>query len=176
MTDTPSWQDLLNLVAQLTDSDIENASVQFGDVSVRLSKSGPLESGVGPSTSLGDRDSGSRSPSGVSAANVVEGQPTAPSTYVSTPSVSTPPSAPLNDQGANTIDAPMIGVFYRRPAPGAEPFVQPGDTVTADTTIGIVEIMKLMNPITAGQAGVIGEFLVDDGQAVEFGQPLVTLT
>lgn len=162
MTDTPSWQDLLDLVAQLTDSDIENASVQFGDVSVRLSKSGPLDATAAAPTATA-------APRGESA-------PTAPSTYVSTPSVSTPPSAPLNEQGANTIDAPMIGVFYRRPAPGAEPFVQPGDTVTADTTIGIVEIMKLMNPISAGQAGVIGEFLVDDGQAVEFGQPLVTLT
>ncbi len=69
----------------------------------------------------------------------------------------------------------MIGVFYRRPAPGAEPFVQSGDTVDADTTIGIIEIMKLMNPITAGQAGIIGEFLVEDGQAVEFGQAIATL-
>lgn len=166
MTDTPSWQDLLDLVAQLTDSDVENASVQFGDVSVRLSKSGPL-------------DAPSRSLSGASAASGIETPPTAPATYVSTPSVtpSVAESVPERSRGAaNTIDAPMIGVFYRRPAPGAEPFVQPGDTVTADTTIGIVEIMKLMNPITAGQAGVIGEFLVDDGQAVEFGQPLVTLS
>ena len=155
MTDTPSWHDLLKLVEQLNDSTYDHASVQFGDVSVRLSKTAD----VFVERSRNDA-------------------PSAPSTYVSTPT-STPTEVSVersrNDTAANTIDAPMIGVFYRRPAPGAEPFVQPGDTVTADTTIGIVEIMKLMNPITAGQAGVIGEFLVEDGQAVEFGQPLATI-
>lgn len=156
MTDTPSWQDLLDLVAQLNGSDYESASVQFGDVSVRLSKSGaldPLTAAPAPRVDV----------------------PEAPSTYVSTPTAAPAAAAPVAPS-ANTIDAPMIGVFYRRPAPGADPFVQPGDTVSADTTIGIVEIMKLMNPITAGKAGVLGEFLVEDGQAVEFGQPLVTLS
>ena len=160
MTDTPSWQDLLDLVDQLNGSDYEQASVQFGDVSVRLSKSGSL-------------DTPAAAPA--AAPRVESSPPAAPSTYVSTPSVTPAAAAPVAPS-ANTIDAPMIGVFYRRPSPGAEPFVQPGDTVTADTTIGIVEIMKLMNPITAGKAGVLGEFLVEDGQAVEFGQPLVTLT
>ena len=70
----------------------------------------------------------------------------------------------------------MIGVFYRRPSPGADEFVKPGDTVTAETTIGIIEIMKLMNPVVAGKAGVLGEFLVEDSNAVEFGQPLVQIT
>lgn len=156
MTDTPSWQDLLDLVAQLNGSDYEQASVQFGDVSVRLSKSGaldPLTAAPAPRVDV----------------------PVAPSTYVSTPTAAPAAAAPVAPS-ANTIDAPMIGVFYRRPAPGADPFVQPGDTVSADTTIGIVEIMKLMNPIIAGKAGVLGEFLVEDGQAVEFGQPLVTLS
>jgi acetyl-CoA carboxylase biotin carboxyl carrier protein len=69
----------------------------------------------------------------------------------------------------------MIGVFYRRPAPGADAFAKPGDRVEADTTIGIIEIMKLMNPITAGKAGVLGEFLAQDAQAVEFGTPLVVI-
>ena len=69
----------------------------------------------------------------------------------------------------------MIGVFYRRPAPGAEVFAKPGDRVEADTTIGIIEIMKLMNPIAAGKAGVLGEFLATDAQAVEFGTPLVVI-
>lgn len=159
MTDAPSWQDLLDLVDQLNGSDYENASVQFGDVSVRLSKNGVLDA---PAAAV----------AAVAPAPRAEA-PAAPSTYVSTPSAA-PAAAPVAPS-ANTIDAPMIGVFYRRPAPGAEPFVQPGDTVDADTTIGIVEIMKLMNPITAGKAGVLGEFLVEDGQAVEFGQPLVTL-
>jgi acetyl-CoA carboxylase biotin carboxyl carrier protein len=69
----------------------------------------------------------------------------------------------------------MIGVFYRRPSPGAAPFVEPGQRVEADTTIGIIEIMKLMNPVVAGKAGVITDFLVTDADAVEFGQPLATI-
>jgi acetyl-CoA carboxylase biotin carboxyl carrier protein len=69
----------------------------------------------------------------------------------------------------------MIGVFYRRPSPGAAPFVEPGQRVEADTTIGIIEIMKLMNPIVAGKSGVITDFLVTDADAVEFGQPLATI-
>lgn len=166
MTDTPSWHDLLELVEQLNDSTYDHASVQFGDVSVRLSKTADV---------FVER---SRNDAPVPVERSRNDAPSAPSTYVSTPT-STPTEVSVersrNDTAANTIDAPMIGVFYRRPAPGAEPFVQPGDTVTADTTIGIVEIMKLMNPITAGQAGVIGEFLVEDGQAVEFGQPLATI-
>jgi acetyl-CoA carboxylase biotin carboxyl carrier protein len=69
----------------------------------------------------------------------------------------------------------MLGVFYRRPAPGADPFVKPGDTVAPDTTIGIIEIMKLMNPVVAGTAGVIASFAVEDGTAVQFGQTLAVL-
>lgn len=174
MTDTPSWQDLLDLVAQLNGSDYESASVQFGDVSVRLSKSGVLDTLPVPERS--ERSERSR---GTAPLRIRE--TAAPDSYVSTPvarslSGVSEANAVETQRDLNTIDAPMIGVFYRRPAPGADPFVQPGDTVSADTTIGIVEIMKLMNPITAGKAGVLGEFLVEDGQAVEFGQPLVTLS
>ena len=69
----------------------------------------------------------------------------------------------------------MIGVFYRRPSPGAEPFVEAGQRVESDTTIGIIEIMKLMNPIVAGKAGIVTGFLVTDAEAVEFGQALATI-
>lgn len=167
MTDTPSWQDLLDLVAQLNGSDYDSASVQFGDVSVRLSKSGPLD--VSPTPSVPER------PSTAPSAPLGNRETVAPDTYVTVVPERSERSEHSRETEANTIDAPMIGVFYRRPAPGAEPFVQSGDTVDADTTIGIIEIMKLMNPITAGQAGIIGEFLVEDGQAVEFGQAIATL-
>ncbi|MGY5014919.1 acetyl-CoA carboxylase biotin carboxyl carrier protein [Streptomyces sp. 900105755] len=71
--------------------------------------------------------------------------------------------------------APMIGVFYRASSPGAPPFVEPGTTVEPDTTVGIVEVMKLMNPVTAGVAGTLTDFLVKDGEQVEFGQPLAVV-
>ena len=149
MSETPSWQELLDLVEQLNNSDYENASVQFGNVSVRLSKN----------------ENFTEAP--VSSAAPVTAAPAAPAAVA--------PAAPTVPAG-DTIDAPMIGVFYRRPSPGADEFVKPGDTVTAETTIGIIEIMKLMNPVVAGKAGVLGEFLVEDSHAVEFGQSLVQIT
>ena len=152
MTETPSWQELLELVEQLNNSNYETASVQFGDVSVRLSKNDSF----------------------VDSAPVAPAPVAAPAAAAA-PAASAPVAAPAAPAG-DTIDAPMIGVFYRRPSPGAEMFVKPGDLVEADTTIGIIEIMKLMNPIAAGKAGVLGEFLVDDGAAVEFGQPIVQIT
>ena len=155
MSETPSWQELLDLVEQLNNSDYENASVQFGNVSVRLSKSENF----------------------VDAAPAAVAPVAAPaSAPVIAPAAAATPAAPAAPVVAgDTIDAPMIGVFYRRPAPGADEFVKPGDTVTAETTIGIIEIMKLMNPVVAGKAGVLGEFLAEDAQAVEFGQPLVQI-
>lgn len=156
MSETPSWQELLDLVEQLNNSDYENASVQFGNVSVRLSKNENFVEAPAPV-----------------AAPVVA---TAPLAAPAAPAAAAPAAPATPAVAGDTIDAPMIGVFYRRPAPGADEFVKPGDTVTADTTIGIIEIMKLMNPVVAGKAGVLGEFLVDDANAVEFGQPLVQIT
>ena len=154
MAEQPSWQDVLDLIAQLNESDYESASVQVGDVSIRLSKN----------------DVGFDAPAPAAAQPVA-----APGAVAAAaPAAAVAPVAPAAALG-DTIDAPMIGVFYRRPSPGAAPFVEPGQRVEADTTIGIIEIMKLMNPIVAGKAGVITDFLVSDGDAVEFGQPLATI-
>ncbi|MDR5751672.1 MULTISPECIES: acetyl-CoA carboxylase biotin carboxyl carrier protein [unclassified Caballeronia] len=70
------------------------------------------------------------------------------------------------------VTSPMVGSFYRAPSPGADPFVQVGDTVKEGQTICIIEAMKLLNEIEADKSGVIKEILVDNGQAVEYGQPL----
>ncbi|MFC7550925.1 acetyl-CoA carboxylase biotin carboxyl carrier protein [Plantactinospora sp. GCM10030261] len=74
-----------------------------------------------------------------------------------------------------TVVSPMVGTFYRCPEPGAPPFVDVGDVVEPDRVIGIVEAMKLMNEIVAGQSGRVADLLAADGQPVEFGQPLITL-
>jgi acetyl-CoA carboxylase biotin carboxyl carrier protein len=73
------------------------------------------------------------------------------------------------------VRSPMVGTFYRAPAPGERPFVETGQTVEADATVCIIEVMKLMNSIAAGVRGVVREILVMDAQAVEYGQPLVVL-
>jgi acetyl-CoA carboxylase biotin carboxyl carrier protein len=76
---------------------------------------------------------------------------------------------------AKEIRAPLIGTFYRSPKPGAAPFVEPGSLVRADTVVAIVETMKLMTSIYAGQSGRITEILIDDGQFVEQDQVLMRI-
>ena len=92
---------------------------------------------------------------------------------------STPPPPPIGQEagaarvGEIDVPAPLLGNFYAAPRPGDPPFVEPGDAVSEDTTIGIIEVMKLMNPIRAGVAGTVVAVLAADGSAVEKGQPLV---
>ncbi len=74
--------------------------------------------------------------------------------------------------GRVPIAAPLRGIFYRAPRPGAEPFVDTGSQVEPDTVVGIIEVMKLMHSITAGIRGTIISRCVEDGEAVEEGQPL----
>lgn len=73
------------------------------------------------------------------------------------------------------IVSPTVGTFYRTSSPGAEPFVKVGTHVEADTTVAIVEAMKVMNEIKAEKSGVIREILLENGQPVEYGQPLFIL-
>jgi acetyl-CoA carboxylase biotin carboxyl carrier protein len=73
------------------------------------------------------------------------------------------------------IRAAMLGTFYCAPKPGAEPFIRVGDRVEPDTTVGVIEVMKLMNSMHAGKAGVVAEILVCDGDLVEFDQVLLRL-
>ncbi|MGB9690817.1 MAG: acetyl-CoA carboxylase biotin carboxyl carrier protein [Candidatus Sumerlaeaceae bacterium] len=71
-----------------------------------------------------------------------------------------------------TINSPMVGTFYRAPAPDAPPFVDVGDRVKEDTTLCIIEAMKLMNEIKAEMRGKVVKILVENGMPVEYGQPL----
>jgi acetyl-CoA carboxylase biotin carboxyl carrier protein len=70
------------------------------------------------------------------------------------------------------LESPMVGTFYRAPSPNAEPFVNEGDVVKEGQVLCIIEAMKLMNEIEAKVGGRIAKILVDNGQAVEYGQPL----
>jgi acetyl-CoA carboxylase biotin carboxyl carrier protein len=71
-----------------------------------------------------------------------------------------------------TIASPMLGTFYRAPAPGAAPFVDVGASVEADTIVCIIEVMKMMNSVPAGVVGTIAEIHVENAELVEHGQPL----
>ncbi|WP_432258237.1 acetyl-CoA carboxylase biotin carboxyl carrier protein [Cupriavidus sp. TMH.W2] len=75
----------------------------------------------------------------------------------------------------HVVTSPMVGTFYRAPSPGAAPFVNVGDSVKEGQTVCIIEAMKLLNEIECDKAGVIKEILVENGQAVEYGQPLFVI-
>lgn len=75
----------------------------------------------------------------------------------------------------HAMNSPMVGTVYLSPEPGAAVFVKTGDTVKPGQTLLIIEAMKVMNPITATTAGVVRQILVDDGQPVEFGEPLIVI-
>jgi acetyl-CoA carboxylase biotin carboxyl carrier protein len=102
-------------------------------------------------------------------ATVVAPAPGAPASAATTPAVDATPS------GFVTIEAPMVGTFYRASAPGAELYVREGDTVKQGQILCIIEAMKLMNEIESKVSGRIAKILVDNAQAVEFGQPLLLL-
>jgi acetyl-CoA carboxylase biotin carboxyl carrier protein len=86
---------------------------------------------------------------------------------------SAPASQPVTvKEGTVPITAPMVGTFYSTPEPGAPPFVKLGDHVDAETTVGLVEVMKVFNAVSSGADGTIDEICVESGQFVEHGQTL----
>ena len=76
---------------------------------------------------------------------------------------------------AGAVTSPMVGTAYLAPEPGAEPFVKTGDKVKKGQTLLIIEAMKVMNPIPAPEAGTVEAILINDGQPVEYGEPLLVL-
>jgi acetyl-CoA carboxylase biotin carboxyl carrier protein len=82
---------------------------------------------------------------------------------------------PDTHEGMFSVDAPMVGTFYRAPAPGEAPFVSEGDRVSVGQVLCIVEAMKLMNEITAERSGTITKILVENSQPVEYGQKMFLL-
>jgi acetyl-CoA carboxylase biotin carboxyl carrier protein len=101
---------------------------------------------------------------------VAAASPAAPPARAAAPA---PAVAPTGDASLLEIRAPMLGTFYGAPKPGAAPFVAIGGRVGADSAVAIIEVMKLMNSISAGVDGVLVEVLVRDGDLVEFDQVLM---
>ncbi len=90
------------------------------------------------------------------------------------------PSAPIADivlpvASAHTVKSPMVGTFYRSASPGAKAFVELGSVVKEGETICIIEAMKILNEIEADKSGTVTKILSENGQAVEYGQPLFTI-
>jgi acetyl-CoA carboxylase biotin carboxyl carrier protein len=94
---------------------------------------------------------------------------------VPAPAAPAPAAEPQAVQEGHVVKAPMVGTFYRSPSPDAKPFVEVGQTVKEGETVCIIEAMKLMNEIEADAGGVVKAILVENGQPVEYGQPLLIL-
>lgn len=144
---------LIDLVAE---SDIAELEVTEGESKVRIVKS-----------------------SGAPQGQVVMMQPQAAPQSIAAPVGATPQAAPIPAAAAepegHIVKSPMVGTFYRASAPGNPPFVEVGSTVKEGDTLCIIEAMKLLNEIDADATGVIKQILVENGQPVEFGQPLFVI-
>ena len=113
--------------------------------------------------------------------NVMAMQPAPPNAVTAAPAVAAlgeavaPQAQTAEEADGHTVKSPMVGIFYRSASPGSEPFAQVGQSVKAGDTLCIIEAMKLLNEIEADVDGVIKTILVDNGQPVEYGQPLFVI-
>ncbi len=142
---------LKKLIDLVQESGVAELEITEGEERVKIVRGGQVE--VSPA--------GAPAPAGASAVATPPAAQAAP----------TPESPPAPE--GHVVKSPMVGTFYRAPSPDAAPFVEIGDTVKAGQTICIIEAMKLMNEIEADQDGVIKALLVENGQPVEYGEPLI---
>jgi acetyl-CoA carboxylase biotin carboxyl carrier protein len=144
------------LIELLEESNISEIEIQEGEESVRISR----------------HPNGSDQPT--------QAMPQYAPHPVSAPQAAVPAAS---EEAANAgisyrgeaVNSPMVGTFYRSPAPGAKSFIEVGDTVKQGDTVCIVEAMKMMNQIEADCDGVIEAILVEDGEPVEFDQPMIVI-
>ena len=141
------------LIELLESSDIAEIEIKEGEESVRISRG---------SASM--------------PAPIAYHPPAAPAAVAApAPSAAAPAAEPAAASDANAIKSPMVGTFYRSPSPSSAAFVEVGKHVKVGDPVCIVEAMKMMNQIEADQAGVVEAILVEDGEPVEFDQPLIRI-
>jgi len=95
--------------------------------------------------------------------------------HMAAPAAAAPAETAKPAHKGEAIKSPMVGTFYRSPSPSSPAFVSVGQTIKATDVIGIIEAMKMMNQIQAGKSGVVEAVLVEDGQPVEYDQPLIVV-
>jgi acetyl-CoA carboxylase biotin carboxyl carrier protein len=98
-----------------------------------------------------------------------------PTSAAAAPGPAAAPAAEAPAPSGHVLKAPMVGTFYRSPSPDAKPFIEVGQNVKAGETVCIIEAMKLMNEIEADATGMVKAILVENGQPVEYGQPLLII-
>jgi len=146
------------LIELVEESGITELEVQEEEGTVRISRAAPA---VAPAAVQ------------YAAAPVVVPTPTAAPAQAST--AATPAPAASNEVSGHLVRSPMVGTFYRSPSPEAKAFVEVGQSVKVGDALCIVEAMKMMNRIEADKAGVVKAILINDGDAVEFDEPLIVI-
>ena len=134
-------------------SDVSEIEIHEGEESVRISRQGV---GLAPVATV--------------VAPAAAGQALAPSPALMPESPAAEPEAPKH-----TVNSPMVGTFYRAPSPGAKPFVETGQKVAAGDTLCIIEAMKILNQIESDKSGTVTKALVENGEQVEYNQPLFVI-
>ena len=162
-----SYQDLLQIVDLIkTSTRFNEFHLKVGDIELDIRRG---EAAARPAPAAGPAASAPATTDPTSAT------PVAPPPPQAAPVEPHRSAALAYPAGSVLVKSPMVGTFYRAPEPGAHPFAEVGARVTAESIVGIVEVMKLMNSIPAGQAGVVTHILVDDGEPVEYGQVLLVI-
>ena len=154
-----SEDDVLHILKLIDESKFDYFQLEVGELKITVSKGDPI-----PIASAAQPAPVSVAPSPAPAAAKSAPVASAPAAQAAKP-VTVP-------EGMLSITAPLLGTFYVAPEPGAPPFVKVGQQITEDTTVGLIEVMKVFNSVRSTVKGTIVELVVQNGQFVEFGQTL----
>jgi acetyl-CoA carboxylase biotin carboxyl carrier protein len=158
-------KELKELIDFLIEKDISEFELERGDVKVRIKRGGETAATV-----ITHAVPMAHMPM---AAPPAASNQSAPASSAPASPFAAPPAAA--EEELHTVKSPIVGTFYEAPGPGALPFVKPGDQVAAGQVLCIIEAMKLMNEIEADASGEVVKVLVNNGQPVEYGQPLFAI-
>ena len=154
---SPEIQQIEELLQKMTEHGLEEFEYSRGDLKIRLKKPSANYTAAARSVSVPEI--------------IVPGVPVAPRVAETAPESPAASEARSTD-GLHLVKSPIVGTFYGSPSPGAEPFVKVGAYVEAGETLCIVEAMKLMNEIESDESGELVRIFAENGQPVEYGQPL----
>lgn len=151
-------EDVLQILKLIDESRFDYFQLEVGELKITVSKGEP----IGAGSTVQNAPAPTNAP--------------APSEEKSAPAKAEPDKSDVAERAAADgllpVTAPLLGTFYVAPEPGAAPFVQVGATVDEETTVGLIEVMKVFNSVRAGTKGVIAEVVAQNGQFVEYGQTL----
>jgi acetyl-CoA carboxylase biotin carboxyl carrier protein len=153
-----SEDDVLQILKLIDESTFDYFQLEVGELKITVSKGDPIPL---PGSSAIASPAPSAARAAPAAAPVSQPQATKPA-----------PKAAAIPEGMVPVTAPLLGTFYVAPEPGAPPFTHVGATITEDTTVGLIEVMKVFNSVRAGVKGVVTEVVAQNGQFVEHGETL----